>query len=179
MPEQNIFTTELPAISDQQDSTYTLGTLFSSDVDGYILGVRVYVTGIPSTGPFGALYEWTSNDTGDYLNSREFEDLELGWNEVRFVDPVPITAGTTYVTAWGPTNNYCATSNFFASAPTVNGHLTAPKTESSALNGKFHVGGSLTYPDESFNDGCYFIDTIFVESLDETPSYTKNSFFFG
>lgn len=162
---QSLFTDQIPALINQQDSTYTLGTLFSSDIDGSIIGIRAYVGEVPtSPDPKGLLYEWLSNTTGTLLAEMFFGELIAGeWNEILFDTPVAITAGTTYVAAWGPTNNYSASSAFFDSA-LVNLHLTGLQNQAGRLNGKFHVGTSFTYPDGSSNAGCYFVDPIFEYS---------------
>ena len=178
---ENIFTDQLPALVNQQDSTYTLGTTFSSDIDGLILGTRIYVGAVPtSPSPTGLLYEATSRTTGILLASKPFGTLIAGeWNEVLFDDPVEILAEQDYVTAWGPTNNYSATGGFFDSADVINGHLRALHTLFDRPNGKFNVGTSITFPGDTFNGGCYFVDTIFQLPGEESVSYLKNSFFFG
>ena len=178
---ENIFTDQLPALVNLQDSTYTLGTTFSSDVDGLILGTRVYVGEVPtSPSPTGLLYLATSATTGILLASKAFGILIPGeWNEILFDTPVEIIADQVYVTAWGPTNNYSATGGMFNSSSVINGHLSALMTTFDRPNGKFHVGTSFTFPDETFNGGGYFVDTIFESAGEESVSYLKNSFFFG
>jgi hypothetical protein len=177
----NIFTTELPALVNQQDSTYTLGTTFSVLADGFILGTRVYVGAVPtSPSPKGLLYLATSRSTGDLLAQKDFGTLVAGqWNEILFDDPVEVVTGQDYVTAWGPTNNYSATGGFFDSTDVINGNVQALRSLFDRPNGKFHVGTSFTFPDETFNGGCYFVDTIFQLPGEETVSYIGNSFFFG
>lgn len=177
---ESIFSSQTPALVNQQDSTYTLGTLFSSDVDGYVTGCRAYIGAVPTSPvPTGLLYEWVDNENGVLLASKPFGTLVAGqWNDILFDTPVAIDAGKDYVTAWGPTNNYSATGGFFNSAPVVNGHLTSPQSFAAKYNGKFHVGTSIAYPNESFNAGCYFVDLLFELEIGE-PSYSDNRFFFG
>lgn len=175
---ESIFTDQLPEVVNQSDATYTLGTLFKSDVDGQVIGVRVYMTGTVSSSltPSGILYALN----GDFINSHEFGTLTVdAWNDILFTTPSDILADTIYVVAVGPTDNYCATSGFFDGVSVVNGHLTAPKSEPGILNGRFHISGDATFPNESFNDGCYFVDVIFQVEGEEAPSYLKNSFFFA
>jgi hypothetical protein len=159
---QSIFTDQLPQLINQQDTTYTLGTLFKSDADGLVHGIRAYVGDVPTTSPQGLLYEWISNSQGTLKDSKVFDNLvPNSWNEVLFDEPLSILAETVYVAAWGPTNRYCATPAFFVSNDLVNGHLSALRNLTSRLNGKFKASGSATYPDESYNDGCYFVDVLF------------------
>lgn len=175
----HIFTTQLPALTNLQDSIYTLGTLFFSDIDGLILGTRVYVGAVPTTTPLGQLYRMDSDTTGELLASKAFGTLVAGeWNDILFDVPVEIVAGQGYITAWGPTNNYSATGGFFDSTDVVNGHLTAFKTLTDRQNGKFKVSPTDAYPSETFNGGNYFVDTIFQLPGEDPVSYLKNSFFF-
>lgn len=158
-----IFTSQLPASPNQTDGTYTLGTVFTSNVDGQVVGIRAYVGGVPSTSPLGLLYRFNSNTDGTLLASRAFGTLTPNaWNSILFTTPVDILAGDYFVAAWGPTNNYSATANFFASSGVTNGHLTAPQATGPRLNGKFKTGASAVYPDQAFNDGCYFVDPLFL-----------------
>lgn len=163
-PIESLFTSQVPASTGLIDSTYTLGTTFKSDVDGQILGVRVYVGELPSNGPIGALYERIDETTGTLLAQKAFGTLTpFSWNEVLFDTPVDILAGQYYTTCW-TTNNYNTTANFFepVNGDLVNGHLTAPRKQVGLVsNGKFHVGTALQFPDEEFNGSCYFVDTLF------------------
>lgn len=162
-PTEVLFTSQIPSATNQADGTYSLGTLFSAAVDGKILGIRAYVgTTPPSTGPLGLLYEWTSNTAGILRASKAFGTIMTSsWNTILFDTPFDILAGVTYVAAWGPTNSYCATPNFFTSTALVNGNLTSPASTSPKLNGKFKVNATAVYPDQEFNDGCYFVDPVF------------------
>lgn len=161
-PIESLFTTEVPAVVGQVDADYTLGTTFLSDVDGQVIGVRVYVGVVPTNGPIGALYLRTDELNGVLLAQKAFGTLTpSSWNEVLFDTPVDIVAGQRYTTCW-TTNNYNTTAHFFDSTSVVNGHLTAEhKTPGVVSNGKFHVGSSLAFPDQEFNGTCYFVDTLF------------------
>lgn len=148
------------------NTTYTLGTLFTASADGKIYGARWYFPDLLPTQPVVAtLYSWTSETTGTALASATFVNCQSGWNQVLFSSPVAISANTKYViTAW--TNDYYAsTAGQFTSAGITNatGTLTAPQDSSSAHNGKYHAGGSgSTYPNQTFGGGCYFPDVLYV-----------------
>lgn len=163
---ESLFTTQLPLLTGQVDNTYTLGTVFSVTVAGQIAGIRVYVGEVPTTAPKGVLYLWTSNTVGSELATKDFGTLLPNqWNLVMFDTPVDVNPEETYVVAWGPTNNYNASTNFFESDDLISGHLIAPHDTSGKLNGKFRVtADSLVafYPDQSFSSGCYFVDVLFL-----------------
>lgn len=161
---ESLFTTQTPTSPSNTESTYTLGTLFRSDINGQILGIRVYAGGVV-TGSVGALFQVISETAGTLLKSQAFPSATApGWNTVMFDTPVDIVAGQNYMAAWGNTNNYGVTPAFFATTDLVNGHLTAPKSGGGLSNGKFHDGTALAYPDQTFNDNCYFVDVIFQPS---------------
>lgn len=161
---QNIFTSQTPALPNLTDQpiSYSLGTRFSSDVDGYITGLRFFA----STGAYPA-----SSPPGTNLILGLFDDAtqtELGrvsmlstavvlgaWNELALSSPIAITAGTVYMAVYRTPYPYVATTGFFSS-PLTNVHLTAT---SGAF--KDSVGPvDLTYP-TSNSTASYFADVVF------------------
>ena len=159
---ESLITTQLPGGTDN-DATYTLGTVFNVAVAGQVVGVRAYLDVIPpSTSPIAQLYRWVSNSTGTLLASKPFGALIPGWNEVIFDTPVDVVPTDTYVTAYGPTNRYDFTSGFFATAGLTNGNLSSPMHTVGKENGKFIVSPTPAYPQNAFNGGFYFVDTLFV-----------------
>lgn len=179
MVYQSIFTSQIPALIDLSDSNYTLGTLFTSDVNGYIFGIRTYVGNLNNGNTTAALYRHTNDAEGVLLGTAQFPIAPLtqnAWNSVLFDTPIPIVANQKYLAAYA-TNQYVATGGFFTSGGLTNGHLTAPQTAFNSRNGKYYVGG-LSYPNEEFNGACYFIDVLFDTTLSpETPKDTNRFFF--
>lgn len=175
MAFDSIFTSQIPnAYAD--DSTYTLGTVFKSDVDGSIYGIRMYVGNVPTSAPDGALYTVDGEFVGTLLWHTPFGVLTPNaWNEVLFGTPVSITAETLYVAAAGPLDKYVATTGFFDFDPVINGHLMAPHI-SVWGNGRFNFGGGLAYPANSYRSSCYFIDVLFSPNNSEA-AYTNTRFF--
>lgn len=164
---QSIFTTETPT-TQQNDGPYTLGTVFYSDVAGFVFGVRWYTpVALPSGTVIGALFQVTDNATGPLLQQATFGALVANtWNTVLFTVPQVILPNPQlYATAVLVADNYAATPLFFLGNQVTNGHLTAIQDQTAPFatieNGKFHVGGALTYPEDSFGGGCYFADTLF------------------
>ena len=167
-----LFTSQTPA-SSASDGPYTLGTLISSDVDGQVLGIRLFVgaqTPRADDAMVGQLYQWISNSSGTLLATTPTipqADFTLNaWNELMFDTPVDITAGTVYVAAVGAIVRYVSSGHFFdgvgpGAADLINGHLTAPHSTTGQLNGKFKVS-SLAYPTDAFNASCYFVDFLFL-----------------
>ena len=161
---QNIFTSQTPVLPNATDEpiSYSLGTRFSSAVDGTITGLRFFA----STGPYPA-----SSPPGTNLILGLFEDdtqTELGrvsmlstavvqgaWNELTLATPIAITAGTEYMAVYRTPYPYVATTGFFGS-PLTNGDLTA-------TSGAFRdsVGPvDLTYPNNN-STASYFADVVF------------------
>lgn len=161
---QNIFTSQTPALPNLTDEpiSYSLGTRFTSAVDGYVTGLRFYA----ATGAYPA-----SSPPGTNLILGLFEDdtqTELGrvsmlstavvlgaWNELTLATPIAITAGVEYMAVYRTPTRYVATTGFFSS-PLTNGDLTAT---SGAF--KDSVGPvDLTYPTTD-STASYFADVVF------------------
>lgn len=164
---QSIFTSQTPT-TQQNDGPYTLGTIFYSDVPGFVFGVRWYApVALPSGTVTGALFSVTDNATGILLQQVNFGPLVANtWNEVLFpLAQVILPNPQLYVTTVLIADNYAATPLFFLGQQVTNGHLTAIQDQTAPFatieNGKFHVGAALTYPEDSFGGGLYFVDTLF------------------
>jgi hypothetical protein len=178
---ESIFTSQTPSGSFSDAAPgLTLGTLFTASVDGQITGIRWY---FPSTLPasaVGLLYSYTTDTTGSELARATFVSPTAGtWNTVNFASPVNITAGTLYVAAVLTPDWYVATSGLFASSGITNGHLTAIANDviTPNTNGKFHVGATAAFPEQTFGASCYFADVLFTVgtgtvNVDETDTAT-------
>lgn len=163
---QNLFTTQnVPVNLDANDNTdYSLGTLFSADAAGKVYGVRWYFPGtLPDAPVVGVLYSWTSDAAGTEVARVTFANAQTGWNEMLFNTPVDITANTKYLVAVWTSDHYVSTGGTFASAGITNGDLTAPQDVSGAHNGKLLSGvGSPAYPTGTFGSNCYFADVLYI-----------------
>ena len=93
------------------DSPVELGVKFSSDVDGYITGIRFYKASTNTGTHVGNL--WTSS--GDLLATATFiNESASGWQQVNFTTPVVITANTVYVASYHVNNgHYSADVSYF------------------------------------------------------------------
>ena len=140
-----------------------VGTKFTTSVDGYIRGVRMYMNGLTATGTFrGKLYDFA---TEALLGNAVFTLSGNGWQEVLFSSPVAVTAGTTYlVTCYSSDGFYSATDEYFNGFTLVSGNLTAPAGNGAAdnsSNGVFFFGGE-NFPNQSYQSSSYFVDPVFV-----------------
>lgn len=168
---QHLFTTQTPALTDQNDNTnYTLGTLFTADIDGAVNGIRWYSPLDGQAGRIGLLYRYDTEVSGTELARISFVTTTDGaWNYTPFTNPVPVTAHQRYVAAMYVPTFYTATGGGL-NTPISNGDLTAPAddTTTPVRNGRFIDGqGTPTFPTAAFNGGLYFVD------VDFTPTATQ------
>lgn len=164
---QNIFTTQTPTTHLADDGTsYTLGTLFSADVDGQVNGIRWWAPTNTDTVRRAGLFRYTSETAGVLLTSAGFvTTVNDGWNYTAFTAPVATVAGQLYVAAMYVNRYYAYAHNVFGSA-VVNGNLTAPVNTVNQHNGRYHAGGvDLTWPENGpapGSDSSYFVDVDFT-----------------
>ena len=146
-----------------------LGVHFTSDVDGFVTGVRFY-KGPANAGPHtGSL--WTAS--GTELATVTFTgETALGWQQMLFTSPVAVTMGTTYVVSYhAPAGHYAFDTNYFASGYD-NAPLHAPSSGSSGGNGVF-VYGSHAFPTDTFMATNYWVDVVFQTDL--TPPQVSST----
>ncbi len=144
------------ALSDPDTDQVNLGMRFVASVSGTITGIRYY-KGASDTGTHtGSL--WTSS--GTLLATATFtNETASGWQQVNFLTPVTITAGTTYVASYHSNGHYTSTSGYFGTA-IVNGPLTAP----AGNNGLYAYGNGNVFPTSSFGSTNYWVDVVFNPS---------------
>ncbi|MDR6862598.1 DUF4082 domain-containing protein [Phycicoccus sp. 3266] len=151
--------TTTPATASVTDtSSVELGVKFTSDVSGYVSGVRFY-KGSGNTGTHvGSL--WSS--TGTKLASATFTgESASGWQQVSFSSPVAVTAGTVYVASYfAPAGGYALDGGYFTAA-VDNAPLHALKDGTSGGNGVYAYAGSSTFPSNTYNSSNYWVDVVF------------------
>ena len=129
------------------DSPVELGVKFSSDVDGYITGIRFYKASTNTGTHVGNL--WTSS--GDLLATATFiNESASGWQQVNFTTPVAITANTVYVASYHVNNgHYSADVNYFTNNGMDSPPLHALASGVSGLNGVYAYGTSepISHPE--------------------------------
>jgi hypothetical protein len=144
-------TAAIPAVSNSgETAALTLGMRFSSDVDGFVTGLRYFRDAANIGVHTGTLF----SAAGQALGTLTFSDGEPGWQTAYFTNAIPITAGTIYVAStFMPNGHYSYTTGFF-DAPYVNSPLTG-------LMG-LYVYGADDFPTSSYNNGNYFVDATFT-----------------
>jgi hypothetical protein len=156
--------TATPVNASANDTTaQELGVKFTSDLSGYVTGIRFY-KGTGNTGTHVG-HLWTS--TGTLLATATFtNESTLGWQQVNFSQPVAIQANTTYVASYyAPTGHYAYTSAYFASAGADNAPLHALSNAAGNGDGVFAAGGPGTFPTSSYNATNYWVDVVFSNTL--------------
>src|SRR5438067_1880798 len=149
----------VPATIDSGDSTpQEIGVRFTSEIEGFITGVRFY-KGSSNNGTHIGNF-WTAG--GTLLSSAQFSsETATGWQSVRFNQPVPITANTTYVASYHTNvGHYSANTGYFATA----GVDRPPLHAAAGSNGVFAVGASQ-FPSNTFHATNYWVDVDFAESV--------------
>jgi hypothetical protein len=151
--------TTIPTVVSSSDtSSVELGLKFTSDVGGYVIGVRFY-KGSTNTGThLGNL--WAGN--GALLATAAFtNETASGWQQVNFATPVAITVNTVYVVSYHTNvGGYSDGQGYFAVAYD-NPPLRALRDGVSGGNDVYAYGASA-FPAQSFNQSNYWVDVLFV-----------------
>jgi hypothetical protein len=158
-PRATIFDFATPATADSGDVfSVEVGVKFKSDYDGSVTGIRFYKAAANTGVHIGSL--WTAG--GQRLAQATFTgETASGWQTVTFANPVPITAGTTYVASYyAPSGHYSATSGGLSSA-FDNAPLHAI-ADSTSANGVYAYGGASSFPSNTWNASNYWVDVNFT-----------------
>ncbi|WP_426734695.1 DUF4082 domain-containing protein [Glutamicibacter sp. 2E12] len=141
---------DLPAVPAIFDGVpVTLGTRFSTDTAGQILGLEFY----RSVGETGALDGWLYSSTGEAIAQLQFPDIPVsGWQYAAFDAPVAIDPDTEYVAAYRSNGVYPASPGALGNALQVG----ALKTTSSAG----HYGYGEGFPASTVSTS-YLMDVSF------------------
>ncbi|MFA5911138.1 MAG: N,N-dimethylformamidase beta subunit family domain-containing protein [Vicinamibacterales bacterium] len=145
---------------------YELGVKLTSDIDGFITGLRFY-KGPANTGThIGNL--WTAG--GALLATAVFtNETATGWQQVSFGSPVAITANTTYVASYHtPNGGYAYDPAYFTTARNA-APLHAASSASVGGNGVYSPGG-VAFPTQTFNANNYWVDVVFADTLEDSTA---------
>jgi hypothetical protein len=142
-----------PGAPAKDTAAVELGLRFTSDLPGYVVGLRFYKDA-PNKGPHtGTL--WSPG--GQVLATGTFADEKpSGWQTLMFSDPVLIQPRTTYVVSYHTTAGQYAYDEGYFTAGHDHPPLHAPKNAGVFLYG---MGG---FPDKSFKATNYWIEPIFL-----------------
>jgi hypothetical protein len=155
----SVFASGTPATENASDSgtSYELGMRFTSQLNGYVTGVRFY-KGSQNTGTHtGTLW----SNTGTQLATGTFTaETASGWQTLKFSTPVAITANTPYVVSYHTPAFYSATSAYFTQAQSSY-PLIGVADSDSGHNGLFKASSATTFPDGTWNANNYWVDVVF------------------
>lgn len=158
-------------------SAVELGVRFQTSTAGTVSGIRFYKS-IQDTGTHtGQL--WTS--TGTLLATATFtNETTSGWQSVTFSNPVPLTAGTTYVASYHTNvGHYSSSVNYFTSNVT-----SGPLTALANGNGVYTYSSNRAFPTTTFQSTNFWVDVMFNPSTtnsapvavnDAGPTVTQNT----
>lgn len=148
------------------DSAVSVGTRFQSSLAGYITKISCYRHAGGSGTHIAVLWDADGDELG--RATMTVNTGVAGWYEVTLASPIAITADTTYTASvLMPTGHYAATADYFRDAAHSNPPLTGIQKGATVpeYNGVFAYGASPTWPDDYFDESCYWVDVTFVESL--------------
>ena len=158
-------------VDDLDSSAIELGVKFTSDIDGFVSGVRFFKS-LNNTGTHtGSLWD----AAGTQLATATFtSESSSGWQEVQFSTPVAVTAGAIYVASYHTdVGHYSSDTNYFNNALDAP-PLHAPASSSSGGNGVYRVGAS-GFPTETFSASNYWVDPVFTTSAVPTEPGTPTN----
>ncbi len=148
-----------PSVAAATDTgSVELGVKFRSSVNGYVTGIRFY-KGTGNNGTHaGSL--WALN--GTRLATATFaNETALGWQQVTFASPVPVTANTVYVASYlAPMGRYSYNRGFFATQGLTNGPLYL-LSDGEGGNGLYIYGAGGQMPVSTYQSTNYWVDVIF------------------
>ncbi|MFN0145376.1 MAG: Ig-like domain-containing protein [Dehalococcoidia bacterium] len=158
-----------PSTITQNDaSAVVLGVKFTSDVAGYVTGIRFY-KGPSNTGIHtGKL--WTA--AGAELANVTFSgETASGWQQATFATPVLIAANTTYIASYQTAVGFYSINANYYGAATDSPPLRALSNAAAGGNGVYVYGAAHAFPTSSFEASNYWVDVVFVTSVgpDTTP----------
>jgi hypothetical protein len=138
-------------------SAIELGVKFTSDVSGYISGIRYYKLSNNTGTHIGSL--WSS--TGTSLVSATFTgETATGWQQVNFASPYPIAANTTYIASYHTNTGGYADDLSYFTAGVNRAPLHAPSDASSGGNGVYAYSASRTFPNSAYSASNYWVDVV-------------------
>jgi hypothetical protein len=152
------------------DQAVELGVKFTSDVSGYISGIRFY-KGSSNTGTHtGSL--WTSS--GTLLATATFAgESSSGWQQVNFSTPVAIAASTTYVASYHTSvGYYSANGEYFATSSVNQPPLHALASGTSGGDGVYVYGAGGVFPTSTYDATNYWVDVVFNTALGSQTTYS-------
>ena len=144
--------TQPTTLTDPDTTSIELGTRFSADTDGSVVGVRFY-KGPNATGVHPVSL-WS--DAGIRLaTATPTSESTTGWQTATFATPVAVTAGTSYVVSYlAPNGRYASLANGLSTA------LDRPPLHTLASAGRYAYGSGI-FPGNA-SATSYLVDPVFM-----------------
>jgi len=174
MVAETLFTSQEPVTHNQYDSTvYSLGSYLTAAVAGTVTHIRRWspTVAIQPSGDTvkAALYDW---DTGVKISLTPDVAFTSGiqdwWDYVALDPPVHVSAGTNFAPAIR-TEAYVSSTGASSPWPITSGDLSAA-TGAGRFNDQDDLDPAVNFPASVFNNGCYFVDVVFVPDSGDTPA---------
>ena len=150
--------------NDTDTDSVELGIKFTADTDGVVTGARFYKGPLNTGLHTGSL--WSA--TGQQLATATFtNETTSGWQTVTFANPVPVTAGTTYIASYhAPIGRYATTVGAYTPAGVDNFPLHVP------THGAVYTY-STGFPNNA-SDVDYGVDVVFNVPASVVPTMTAS-----
>jgi hypothetical protein len=167
---QTLFTSQTPVSGNVTNgNSISLGNYLTPAVDGFATHIGWYFP--VNSQPGGEAVKAALFRTSD--SAKLAADVVFAspgspetWNWVELAAPIPMSAGVQYCPTVRSPSLYVASTGGDSPWPLANGDLSAP-----ASAGRFEDDdgdGSVQFPSDSFNNGCYFVDIMF--SVGDDPA---------
>jgi hypothetical protein len=153
---------DIPVIPYDSDSPVELGVKFRTTANGYLTALRFY-RGAANPGTVFVGHLWTSS--GTLLAEVTFPTgTPAGWQQVSLPQPVPVSAGTTYIASYHTSSGYAASRSYFTSTNTsaYTGSVLYALTDGvEGGNGVYRYGASRSFPTNTYQSCNYWVDVAF------------------
>ena len=146
-----------PGLVSGDPSAVELGLKFTSDVGGYVTGVRFYKYAQNTGTHIGNL--WSAS--GTLLGTVTFTgETASGWQQATFASPIAITANTTYVISYFTSAGNYAITNYALTNAIDQAPLHAPSTSVAAGNSVYQYGATSGFPTQTWKASNYWVDVV-------------------
>ena len=170
MAEYSLFT-DTPQLTANADSSVSLGTAFNLNAEASLIGMR-YLQ--PTNGSTSQRTMALYNGAGLMVAGPFTMPTPTpgSWCVYTLDTPAILSAGDYKAVTFHPTGDYAATGGYFAEGgPAADDIIIGPLTLYGTAhypNGTYGYGGSISYPDGSFNGGNYWSDIIVSDGDEPT-----------
>jgi hypothetical protein len=162
----------VPAVADAGAfAPLELGVQFWADTSGYITGIRFYKSASNTGTHVGSLW----SGSGALLASATFAgESALGWQQVNFSNPVPVTANTLYVASYHTNVGHLSMDlNYFGRAGADASPLHAPADGGGHPNGLYTFANTSAFPTQTYYSSNFWVDVVFNTNLGAPPTLSS------